>query len=402
MAKLTYGPQVKARVKRLLEALLRFVNGEFEDSSFKMEHHWNNEDSANPNLIVRTTLVTLNFLTLKDNYPGELTKPQIREALNLLKDFLKILKDNRTTTKGSENWHFTLTLWSKDKEKNLQQFDEAWESSRPKKSKDLEENFRKYENVATNDFQVEFILEQLNLLALDSKSIEWIKLGFRVFERRRRTGKILKKHEEEFNYFKEQVLALISMSSRLSLLADQARKIVHEAQQSLEDEIEELRKLGNNKTNDIIHFLELEKTEIKHKVESSERVLEVIKKFEKALEAGKEAAEWLDTNREKLAKRSGDAALAKYPDIENSTSVESREDLYWKITQYLARISHCLIMGRNNILDEPDSLGSFSIDIYKAAFSYIKTKRIPKRLSIEATVQLKACIDYLLDRFPDY
>lgn len=398
MAKLTYGSQVKARVKRLLEALLCFVNGEFENISFKIDYHWDNEDSASPSLIVRTTLVTLEHLTLKDSYPGKLTKPQIREALKLLKVFLKILKDNRTTTKGSENWHFTLTLWSKDKEKSLQQFDEVWESSRPKKSKDLEDNFQKFDN-NVDDFQVESILEKLNQLALDSESLEWIKLGFRVFEGRRRTGKFLKKHEEEFNSFKGQVLDLISISSRLSDLAEKARKLVKQTQQSLEEELEQCRK---NNTKDTRQSLELEKTEIEHRVESLQKVLEVIKKFENGLEAGKEAAEWIDKNRQMLAKISGDAALAKYPDIRGYTSLKSQEYLYWQIAQYLARISHCLKLGRNNILDEPDSPSSFSIDIYKAAFGYIKTKRIPKHMSIEAADQLKACIDYLLDRFPDY
>ncbi|MFN6570731.1 NB-ARC domain-containing protein [Dendronalium sp. ChiSLP03b] len=135
MPRTTYGPQIQKRVKRLLEALLGFADGEFEDGGFKIQHDWKEEDSANPKLTVRTTLVTLELLTQKDKYPGKLTKAQIREALNLLKDFLKILEDNRLQTKGVEDWHFTLKLWSKDREKNLKRFDEIWESKRPKKSK---------------------------------------------------------------------------------------------------------------------------------------------------------------------------------------------------------------------------------------------------------------------------
>ncbi|MEG4070328.1 NACHT domain-containing protein [Microcoleus sp. Pol11C2] len=142
MPRNTYGPTVKERVKRLLEALLAFVDWEFEDS-FDIKSKWEAEDSTNPKLIVETTLVTLEWLIAKDKYPGKLTKPKIREALNLLKDFLKILEDNRTQTKGVDTWHFTLTLWSKDREKNLKQFDKAWEDSRPEKSKALEANFKK-------------------------------------------------------------------------------------------------------------------------------------------------------------------------------------------------------------------------------------------------------------------
>ncbi len=135
MPRTTYGPQIQKRVKRLLEALLYFVDGEFEDGNFKIEYDWKEEDSANPKLTVQTTLVTLELLTQKDKYPGKLTKVQIREALNLLKDFLKILEDNRLHTQGSEDWHFTLKLWSRDREKNLKRFDEGWENNRPKKSK---------------------------------------------------------------------------------------------------------------------------------------------------------------------------------------------------------------------------------------------------------------------------
>ncbi|MEH2251004.1 NB-ARC domain-containing protein, partial [Nostoc sp.] len=135
MPRQTYGSEPKKRTYRLLEALLCFADGEFEDGGFKIEYHWKEEDSANPKLIVQTTLIALESLTQKDKYPGKLTKVQIREALNLLKDFLKILEDNRLQTQGADNWHFTLKLWSKDREKNLKRFDEGWENNRPKKSK---------------------------------------------------------------------------------------------------------------------------------------------------------------------------------------------------------------------------------------------------------------------------
>ncbi|MEH2238265.1 NB-ARC domain-containing protein, partial [Nostoc sp.] len=135
MPRQTYGPEPKKRVKRVLEALLCFADGEFEDGNFKIEYDWKEEESANPKLTVQTTLVTLELLTQKDKHSGKLTKEQIREALNLLKDFLKILEDCRIHTQGSEDWHFTLKLWSRDREKNLKRFDEGWENNRPKKSK---------------------------------------------------------------------------------------------------------------------------------------------------------------------------------------------------------------------------------------------------------------------------
>ncbi|MEH2148399.1 NB-ARC domain-containing protein, partial [Nostoc sp.] len=149
MPRITYGPQIQKRVKRLLEALLYIADGEFEDDNFKIESDWKEADSANPKLTVQTTLVVLELLTQKDKYPGKLTKPQIREALNLLKDFLKILEDNRLQTQGYDEWHFTLKLWSKDREKNLKGFDEGWEKKRPKKSKELAANSTQDEGVAS-------------------------------------------------------------------------------------------------------------------------------------------------------------------------------------------------------------------------------------------------------------
>ncbi|MEH1897274.1 MAG: NB-ARC domain-containing protein [Nostoc sp.] len=149
MPRTTYGPQIQKRVKRLLEGLLCFADGEFEEDNFKIESNWKAADSANPKLTVQTTLVVLELLTQKDKYPGKLTKAQIREALNLLKDFLKILEDNRLQTQGSDDWRFTLKLWSKDREKNLKGFDEAWQKKRPKKSKQLAANSTQDEGVAT-------------------------------------------------------------------------------------------------------------------------------------------------------------------------------------------------------------------------------------------------------------
>ncbi|MCF2151651.1 NB-ARC domain-containing protein [Desmonostoc muscorum LEGE 12446] len=149
MPRQTYGPEPKKRVKRLLEALLCFADGEFEDCGLKIKYDWKDEDSTNPKLTIQTTLVALELLTQKNKSAGKLTKAQIREALNLLKDFLKILEDNRLQTKGVDDWHFTLKLWSRDREKNLKRFDEAWENSRPKKSKELAANFTQDEGVAT-------------------------------------------------------------------------------------------------------------------------------------------------------------------------------------------------------------------------------------------------------------
>jgi Effector-associated domain 4/NB-ARC domain len=132
MTRISYGDQVKERARRLLEALLAYADGEFEDSEhIDIQFKWQSENQ----LVFKTKLRVLESLTAKDKYSGSLTKDQIRESLNRMQGFLEILKDNRTTTQGSENWHFTLKLWHKNKETNLSNFDREWNFRRPEKSK---------------------------------------------------------------------------------------------------------------------------------------------------------------------------------------------------------------------------------------------------------------------------
>ena len=147
MARPSYGDDVKARVKRLFEALLAYVDDEFEDGDkLRIDFNWQSETQ----LVIRTKRRYLEELTAKDKYEGKLTQAQVREALKRLEDYLGILEDNRTSTKGSEDWHFTLKLWHKDKEANLRQFDIEWESKRPPKSQAIAKKIKEPKSVANN------------------------------------------------------------------------------------------------------------------------------------------------------------------------------------------------------------------------------------------------------------
>src|SRR5918998_6353109 len=127
-----YGPTAQERTKRLLEALLAYANDELEGSErLQIEANWQTQNK----LVVRTKVRFLEELTAKYQQNSKLDTEQIKEALKRLKDWLEILEDNRTKTQGSEDWHFTLKLWSKDKQENLKQFDCEWESRRVQKSK---------------------------------------------------------------------------------------------------------------------------------------------------------------------------------------------------------------------------------------------------------------------------
>jgi len=138
MPNASYGDATKGRAKQLLDALLAYVDGELDEfEGIDITHRWQKDEGQTPKLIVETQRRTLEFLTAKDpRYPGQLVADQVRQTLTTyLGDFLEILEDNRGKTKGKDEWHFTLKLWSKDREENLAAFERLWEEKRPDKSK---------------------------------------------------------------------------------------------------------------------------------------------------------------------------------------------------------------------------------------------------------------------------
>jgi hypothetical protein len=131
-----YGPEAKKQTKRLLEALLAYANHELENCErIQIKFNWKTDSE----LVVETKVRFLEELTAKAQPDGKLKKQQIKEALHRLEKFLEILEDNRATTQGSEDWHFTLKLWHRryDKEANLKRFDVEWEHRRPEKFKQV-------------------------------------------------------------------------------------------------------------------------------------------------------------------------------------------------------------------------------------------------------------------------
>ena len=134
MAKLSYGPQSLKRTRRLLHTLLAYANDEFEGCDrIPIKVKWQTQTQ----LVVKTKvrfLVTL----LEQDHEATKTKPdQIKASLNHLKDFVEILDDHRPSTRGSDEWHFTLTLWHPrwEIDKNLGRFAQVWEARRSNKSK---------------------------------------------------------------------------------------------------------------------------------------------------------------------------------------------------------------------------------------------------------------------------
>ncbi len=131
MSRATYGSLVKKRAKRLLEAILDYVNYDLEGCDH-IDFEWRWDSSV---LFIKTTLSALEELTSNDKHEGQLTKSQIRESLLRMKDFLEILNDNRIHKRGCKTWEFSLELSSRNKLESLNKFEQKWEESRPPKSK---------------------------------------------------------------------------------------------------------------------------------------------------------------------------------------------------------------------------------------------------------------------------
>jgi hypothetical protein len=129
----SYGNQIKNKTRRLLEALLAYENGEFDNiDHFNIQTTWQTENQ----LSFRTESTALELLTIKDKHDGKLTKIEIRESLDIMQNFLGILEKKPITTRGSKDWYFTLKLGYKNKDKNLEAFDLEWNLRCSEKSKE--------------------------------------------------------------------------------------------------------------------------------------------------------------------------------------------------------------------------------------------------------------------------
>ncbi|NEO72430.1 NB-ARC domain-containing protein, partial [Moorena sp. SIO3H5] len=135
MPRPTYGPTVKARALRLFEALVSFAQDIANQGNPDIKFRWIEKTSTHPKLVIETQTRYLIQLTKQDNYPGSLSKAQVVEALQRMEDFLGILEDNRVKKKGTEERHFTLTLYAPDLATNLELFNQQWDNKRPDKSK---------------------------------------------------------------------------------------------------------------------------------------------------------------------------------------------------------------------------------------------------------------------------
>ncbi|MBE7385410.1 MAG: hypothetical protein F6J95_028925 [Leptolyngbya sp. SIO1E4] len=119
---------------------MTYANDEIEGCEH-LESYIKTQWQSSKRLVVSTKVRYLEELSNLGDGGLQLNRSHIREALKRLNDHVKILEDNRVSSQGSDLWHFTLNLWHPGDEidRNLHQFDTAWEAARPAKSKQVAE-----------------------------------------------------------------------------------------------------------------------------------------------------------------------------------------------------------------------------------------------------------------------
>ncbi|MEQ9548337.1 MAG: hypothetical protein RIM23_01775 [Coleofasciculus sp. G3-WIS-01] len=128
----TKGRVLQERVWRFIEVLLTQA-----ENSSNFEIKWETDkDTGRPNFVVKTRRRFLESL-------AQLKKHELTEVIKSLEN-LQIWDDRRLKRgKGSEIGSFALKLWSTDAQRNREEFERVWDSSRTAKSKALEATYKK-------------------------------------------------------------------------------------------------------------------------------------------------------------------------------------------------------------------------------------------------------------------
>jgi GTPase SAR1 family protein len=123
----TYGEDNQERSRRVLEILLRYCDTGIEKEKIKCSK----KDLRVTFEISRADLTNL----VKEKYTTSNWESDIAPVVSHYLKWLGILQDNRTVTKGSRTWKFSLNLWCDDLEGNLKQFQNEWTKKAPDRSK---------------------------------------------------------------------------------------------------------------------------------------------------------------------------------------------------------------------------------------------------------------------------
>jgi len=129
---ISYGETIQKRAWELVEALIDGANSLDTGTKALRVLKWIERSN---NLKVVTNMVELRYLVkdIKIFKPTiKTTEKGVTDFINYVliyclgEKFLGILHDERGLMKGAEEWNFTLSLWSQDRAKNKEAFDQLW------------------------------------------------------------------------------------------------------------------------------------------------------------------------------------------------------------------------------------------------------------------------------------
>lgn len=194
---------------------------------------------------------------------------------------------------------------------------------------------------------------------------------------------------EKLNALKAKLRPLVEINQDLRELAAASNKLLQEAIQSLTEKLQEL----NASKSDSFATTQMQNC--------LQQYQELLLQLQMDLEEGEEVADWLNKGRSHIAQALGQHALSKHPTLKQATSPKSVEAFYFSLEQFLERLSHCLIWGRQNSLEFPTTPVVLNDQVYATAFEYLM-EMLPEELSDGGVEQLQEYVDYLVKSLTNY
>lgn len=224
----------------------------------------------------------------------------------------------------------------------------------------------------------------LEEISIDESSIQSINSELKAIFRMAEVGFLSENHADNLDLIKREIINL--EIGQLNLKLKQINSITRKLFEACKQELlkKKAAQLLNGDASDC-----------------NDQYLKIIETLQMDFEDADEVAEWLDSNRKRMAKHFGKAALTLFPENQSQVSKEKVARFYFSINQFLEQLAHCLRWGRPNILDDPGILLEFESEIYIEAFNLIQ-KDLPSHLSKEGKSQLNEYIDYLVELLPTY
>ncbi len=125
--KYTYGKDNQDRAYRVLQVLLDYSDSGIEQGKIECL-------KTDRRLTFEISKTDLIRLVRAIDAPAD-WEDDIRPVISHYLTWLGILKDNRTVTKGSSIWKFSLDLWCDNTSQNLERFREEWNKKAPKQDR---------------------------------------------------------------------------------------------------------------------------------------------------------------------------------------------------------------------------------------------------------------------------